>query len=130
MVVKMKEKTIELLKALGFNVGTDDEVLLDFFCHQTENEICDYCNIKVIPDALFECAVENVCGKFLHAQLAIGNIEQISTSKPLVKAVAVGDINVSFADGEQSDFDKILSLANRLLISGKERWICYRRLSW
>ena len=67
------------------------EQTLDFACDLVIEEICNYCNLREVPDQLLHTAVMMVRGLYNSTQL---DAEQM---QPVVKGVSRGDTSYSFA---------------------------------
>ncbi len=64
---------------------------LDFACDLVIEEICNYCNLREVPNQLLNTAVMMVRGLHNSAQL---DAEQM---QPVVKGVSRGDMSYSFS---------------------------------
>ena len=70
------------------------------------------------------------CGELLFAkkqtgQLEIGDLDLTGA----ISSIKEGDTQVNF-NGDESDSDKVDSLLNYFLNSGKGELVCYRKIRW
>lgn len=120
----------ERLASMGYTCVAEDDVAIGFAIGKVENYIQTECNISELPDGLFHVAVDMVCGEFLQAkkatgQLNIGNLDLTGA----ITSIKEGDTQVSF-DSNESDSNKLDLLINSLKNGAKGELVCYRKLRW
>lgn len=132
--INLSESFIEMvlnrLDLFGYEIKDSDAWMIGFAMQKVENTIKNECNISGIPDGLIHTAVDMSCGEFLFAkkqtgQLEVGDLDLIGA----VSSIKEGDTQVNF-NNDESDSDKIDSLLNYLLNSGKGELVCYRKIRW
>lgn len=124
------EAVLKRLDSFGYEIKESDAWMMGFAMQKVENTIKNECNISEIPDGLFHTAADMSCGEFLFAkkqtgQLEIGDLDLTGA----ISSIKEGDTQVNF-NGDESDSDKVDSLLNYLLNSGKGELVCYRKIRW
>ena len=124
------EEVLKRLDYFGYKIKESDAWVIGFAMQKVKNTIENECNISEIPDGLFHMAVDMSCGEFLlnkkqTGQLELGDLDLTGA----VSSIKEGDTQVNFNDDE-SDSDKVDSLLNYLLNSGKGELVCYRKIRW
>lgn len=137
----LKDDVVLRLGSLGYTVAAEDDWAVDFCISKTERHIKNFCNITVIPDALYEVEIDMVCGEFLLAKNAttdllsdLGNGEGIITTSA-VQNVALGDTRVEFAtdsssEAYQSPEHRLSDLIDYYLNGCSSCLVAFRRLRW
>lgn len=124
------ETVLERLVSFGYNSKEGDAWVICFSMQKIENYIKNYCNVASVPDGLFNIAVDMVCGDFLFTQKNTGNLELTDLDLDgAISSIKEGDTQVNF-NGDESDSDKVDSLLNYFLNSGKGELVCYRKIRW
>lgn len=115
------------LGCLGYTVTDEDSDSIDLCISETEEYICCFCNISVIPLELYNTAVDICCGSFLKLKYSIGELEGYNLGGAL-ESITEGDISISYTGSISSDvlFDELIK---RLMDKDKEL-IGFRRLKW
>ena len=74
--------------------------------------------------------VGRVCGEYLQAAFAAGklDLENLDLTNA-VQSVSEGDTSVTFAS-DSSDSARLTALINRLLSTGEDDLLCFRKLRW
>lgn len=124
------ESVLERLDSFGYEVKDSDAWMIGFSMQKVQNSIFNDCNISEIPDGLLHIAVDMACGEFLLAKKQSGQLELGSLDLTgAVSSIKEGDTQVNF-NNDESDSDKVDSLLNHLLNSGKGELVCYRKIRW
>lgn len=128
----MRDKAIDLLKALGVT-GADSDPLLDFVIQSVTDTIQNATNQPAIPDGLVSAAVYNVVGQYLNFTKNAGklNMDAVDLDGG-VKQIQEGDTNVVFAigEGDMTPEGRLEQLISWLINYGRDQYNRYRRLSW
>lgn len=125
----MLEKVKERLKILGYEATDNDSVALTFALNKAGSAIKNLCNLYEIPEELEHVLTERSCGEFLLVLSQTNRLPESFSAETAIKSVKLGDADVSFAEGQSSDY-KISMLINHLLDQGSEELLCYRKLKW
>lgn len=126
----MKERAIMLLRTFGILLSARDMDLIDLLSDDVEEKIKNFCNVSQVPKGLINSAADNVCGAFIRRKLLTGELEGVNADEAAVKSYTAGDISVTFEDGINTAAQRFGRLADKLENSGKDRWVCFRRLRW
>ena len=126
----MKERAIMLLRTFGILLSARDMDLIDLLCDDVEEKIKNFCNVSQIPKGLINSAADNVCGAIIRRKLLAGELEGVNADEAAVKSYTAGDISVTFEDSINTAAQRFGRLADKLESSGKDRWVCFRRLRW
>lgn len=126
----MLNTVFQRLVSLGYKVEENDDWFISYVIKAVENHIKNSCNVTIIPDGLFNIAVDRVCGEFLFAkkqsgQLTIDGLDLDGA----IASISEGDTRVSFVAGA-SDDDRFNQLVNYLMTKGEGDFVCYRKLKW
>lgn len=128
----MRDKAVDLLKALGVT-GADSDPLLDFVIQSVTDTIQNATNQPAIPDGLVSAAVYNVVGQYLNFTKNAGklNMDAVDLDGG-VKQIQEGDTNVVFAigEGDMTPEGRLEQLISWLITYGRDQYNRYRRLSW
>lgn len=119
-----------LLRTFGILLSARDMDLIDLLCDEVEEKINNFCNVSQVPKGLINSAADNVCGAFIRRKLLTGELEGVNADEAAVKSYTAGDISVTFEDGINTAAQRFGRLADKLENSGKDRWVCFRRLRW
>ena len=118
------------LVSLGYKVEENDDWFISYAIQSVENHIKNSCNVTIIPDGLFNIAVDRVCGEFLFSKKQTGKLSIDGLDfDGAIASIAEGDTSVSFVAGA-SDEEKFNQLTSYLMTKGEGDFVCYRRLSW
>lgn len=119
------------LESLGYVVKSTDSWMISFTIQKVENAIKAECNVDVIPEGLYQVAIDMICGEFLFTLKNTGKLEGFDLEVAL-KSVQAGDTNVTFAVGQGSmtPEQRLDSLFSYLIKSGKGKFACYRKFKW
>lgn len=126
-----REKVVQRLKMLGYNVTADDNDQVDFELNKTLNYVKNYCNIDTIPEILDYRITDRVCADFLYYKKNSGSIEGFNYDA-VIKQIKEGDTTINYAVGQGEDtpenrFDSFVKQLER----GFDKWITpHRRLRW
>ena len=128
-------KVLKRLESFGyeFKEDTNDDWLIAFAINKVESHIKTVTNRNDIDKNLIPIAVDRVCGEFLFAKKQSGQLTELSLDlESAVKAVQIGDTNVTFAvgEGETTGEQNLNALISFLIDKGEGDLICYRKISW
>ena len=124
------EAVLKRLVSFGYELKEEDAWSVAYSTQKVENRIRNSCNIHVIPDGLYNVAVDMVCGEFLLFKKQTGKLQLADLDlNGAITQIHEGDVTIAFASG-MSDEEKFNSFLNYLLHSGEGDFVCYRRLSW
>lgn len=113
------------LAAFGYEVKDSDEKLLSFALRKAEFAVRNECNVKKVPKELKNVVEDIAAGEFLLAKKAFGELDL----DVAVERVQQGDTETVFAVGQTPE-QRLDSLIQHLLNSGREQFSCYRRVKW
>lgn len=129
----MLNDIIQRLTTLGYEYTDADEFALKFVIQKTENHIKNSCNILLIPEGLYQIAVDMACGYFLYEKKAIDadSLKGFNLDTA-IKSIQEGDTNITFAVGEGSTTNeqKLDALIDYLINYGEKHLVSYRCISW
>lgn len=130
----MREDIIERLASLGytFDEGKDGWVI-GFLIEKVTNTIKNKTNLSEIPEGLYQVVVDMVCGEFLKAKKASGDLNGFAANLDVValKQKSQGDTSVSFAvDKTMSAEERLEAVIDHLLNYGKPQFLRFRRFVW
>ena len=130
----MREDIIQRLASLGytFDEGKDGWVI-GFLIDKVNNLIKSETNQTEIPEGLYQIAVDMVCGEFLKAKKASGDLGGFSVdlNSAALKQKSQGDTSFTFAvDKTQSAEERLEVVIDHLLNYGKSQFLRFRRLVW
>lgn len=130
--IDVKTNVKRRLQSLGYTAVSSDDWVIDFIVDKVENYIRDNCNIRVIPESLFEAEVDIICGEFLSFKKNLGQLDIESLNFQTVeKSVQEGDTKVEFyVDGTMTDEQKLDALIKGLVFGGKSQFVSYRCIKW
>lgn len=122
---------LQRLESLGYTVQDADSWMICFTAQKVENHIKSSCNTTLIPDGLYQVAVDEVCGEFLFSKKQSGQLTGFDVSAA-VKQVQTGDTNITFAIGQGSmtPEQRLDSLIAYLMTRGEGDFVCYRKIKW
>ncbi|MBR5584085.1 MAG: hypothetical protein IKW21_06115 [Lachnospiraceae bacterium] len=124
------EAVLKRLVSFGYELKEEDAWTVSYSIQTVENRIRNSCNIYIIPDGLFNVAVDMVCGEFLLFKKQTGTLELANLALDgAITQIHEGDVTVAFASG-MSDEEKFNQFVNYLLHNGEGDLVCYRRLNW
>lgn len=125
------EAVLNRLVSFGYELQETDAWELCFCMMKVENHIKNTCNIKSVPEGLFQVAVDRVCGEFFNGRKASGNLVIGDLDfDGAVSSIKEGDASVNFDTGT-SDDEKFSVFLNYLMHEGEEGdLVCYRKLKW
>jgi len=130
----VREDIIERLASLGytFDEGKDGWVI-GFLIEKVTNTIKNKTNLSEIPEGLYQVVVDMVCGEFLKAKKASGDLNGFAANLDVValKQKSQGDTSVSFAvDKTMSAEERLEAVIDHLLNYGKPQFLRFRRFVW
>lgn len=129
----MLDDVIERLASFGYTVTEADSWVLTFVIEKVENHIKNSCNILIIPDGLYQIAVDMAVGNFLFQKKAVDadSLAGIDLSAA-VKQIQEGDTSVTYAIGEGSRTpeQRLDAVISWLMSYGEKDFVSYRRLVW
>lgn len=119
-----------LQRLASFGCTAPDEWAVQFCIDKAENHIKNQINRTDIPAELAEVLTDRACGEYLQAAFAAGKLELESLDLTnAVQSVSEGDTSVTFAS-DSSDSARLTALINRLLSTGEDDLLCFRKLRW
>jgi hypothetical protein len=127
------DDVISRLQSLGYTVQESDSWAITFVIDKVVNTIKNACNVKTIPEGLYQVAVDMVCGEFLLAKKGSGALQgfEMDLAQAVLKQVQEGDTNVTFGVESSLSPEQRLNAAIDYLINyGKNQFVTYRRLKW
>ena len=130
----MREDIIKRLASLGytFDEGKDGWVI-SFLIDKVTNLIKNETNLTEIPEGLYQIAVDMVCGEFLKAKKASGDLGgfDVDLDTALLQKKYQGDTSFTFAvDKINSAEERLDYLIHHLLNYGKLHFSHFRRFRW
>ncbi len=106
------------LSDMGFEVEENEEEELERAWERAETGIRNTVNCEKVPEELRFTLLDIAAGEYLLAAKS-------KTGGDGVKSVSEGDVSVTFE--EMNDTDRLI---DRLLESGREEMLSFRRLVW
>lgn len=129
----MIDDVIQRLASFGYVVTDADTFALNFVLQKVENHIKSSCNIPLIPEGLYQIAVDMVCGHFLSEKKAV-NADSLKgfNLDSAIKSIQEGDTNITFAIGEGSTTPeaRLDAFISYLITYGEKEFITYRCMKW
>jgi hypothetical protein len=130
-VILMKNDVAERLKSLGYETTANDEFALMFLISKVENTIKNECNVDGIPDGLHQIAVDMVCGEFLQAKQANGQLDESEiNTEAAIKSIKEGDTQITYAIPDGGGSGSLDALINYLMNYGRSQFITFRKFRW
>lgn len=119
-----------LKRLASFGCTAPDEWAVQFCIGKAENHIRNQINRADIPAELAEVLIDRACGEYLQSAYAAGklDLENLDLTNA-VQSVSEGDTSVTFAS-DSSDSARLTVLINRLLSTGEDDLLCFRKLRW
>lgn len=117
------------LTHLGYTTFDDKtRWMIDFAISKIENHIKTVANIELIPAALYEIEIDQICGTFLSDMKATKQLTNYDFDQ-IVKQVQVGDTSTTFMDAQSPEviFDRFVS---KLIVTGESDIVKFRKLVW
>lgn len=128
--VEQIESVLQRLVSFGYTPTKDDVFTIAFSIQKVQHHIQNETNQKIIPDGLFEVAVDMVCGEVLNVLYLSGKLELDNLDfGGIVNSVTEGDTSVSF-DASGQDDDKIKQFILWLTEGKGCDFLCYRKMRW
>lgn len=134
----MLEDVTARLESLGYTVIEADSMVLQFIITKVENNIKTQCGVYdsetesiIVPDGLYNIAVDMVAGEFLFNKKAIGQLTGFDISAA-VKQIQEGDTSVTYAigSGDKTPEQRLDELIFYLMERGKGSFASYRSFQW
>lgn len=129
MVGKVKER----LKSIGYECKANDGCNLEFCIGKVSDTIRNECNVREIPEALENIAVDMAVGEFLRTKKTFSpeDLEMLDLSVQ-VKQIQMGDTNTVFGTGQGSltPEQRLDAVINHFLNCGKGEFSSFRKLRW
>lgn len=126
------KKIQQLLKAYNVELKETDESLIFMLVEEVEEEIKNFCNIKLVPQELHTVVVRRVCGHFLDIKgWATKDLSQNESQEDYgeIKAMTLGDYRMEIDTGIDKEKLKIKAKeVESLKKYGNEMLYKYRRL--
>ena len=119
---------VERLKSLSYDVTEQDKYAISFTIQKVENKIKSYCNIEEIPEELLQKEIDMICGEYLlDIENTVGLEGKIDMES--ISSISIGNIDVSFQNGNTTKDDKIQKFLETLT-EGYKDLVCYRQIKW
>lgn len=129
----MTNDIIQRLASFGYEVTNADEFALRFIVQKVENHIKNSCNTPLIPEGLYQIAVDMACGYFLSEKKAVSadSLKGFDLDSA-VKSIQEGDTNITFAIGEGSKTpeQRLDAFISYLMTYGEKEFVSYRCMLW
>ncbi|MDO4299918.1 MAG: hypothetical protein Q4D26_00815 [Clostridia bacterium] len=115
------------LKSLGYTVSDEDADSIDYCINESEEYICNFCNIKHIPLELYNTAVDMSCGSFLKIKNSMNELENYNLGGA-IESITEGDISISYTNGISRDvlFEELI----KRLSNKDSQLIGFRKIKW
>ena len=130
----MKEDIVKRLASLGYTFGElKDGWVIGFLIEKVTNLIKNETNQTEIPEGLYQIAVDMVCGEFLKAKKASGDLGGfvVDLNSAALKQKSQGDTSFTFAvDQINSAEERLEAVIVYLLNYGKPQLLRFRRFLW
>lgn len=124
------EAVLMRLESFGVTVTEDDSYMVAFSIRYAYNTIFNFCNIKTIPDGLYNIAVDMACGEYMDTLKGMCRLKLNSVDlNGAISQIKEGDTTISF-DASTSDEQKLNAFINHLLNGRKGDLVCYRKMRW
>lgn len=121
------DNVINRLNALGFVTNNGDKYSIEYCISDTEEFICNFCNIDEIPEALKNTAIKYATGLFLKNKLSSGKgFDGFDVRTDGVSSISEGDTSISYDTSKTSYTENLIN--NMLDI--KVKLIPFRKLRW
>jgi len=130
----VKEDIVKRLTSLGYTFNADkDGWVIGFVIDKVTNLIKNETNLAEIPEGLYQIAVDMICGEFLKAKKASGDLGGfvIDLNTAALQKESQGDTSFSWAvDKTQSAEERLDALIEHLLNYGRPQFLRFRRFLW
>ena len=130
----MRDDIILRLASLGYTFNEEkDGWVIGFIIDKVTNQIKNETNLTQIPEGLYQIAVDMVCGEFLKAKKASGDLDNfdVDLNVALLSKETQGDTSFSWAiDKTLSAEERLNYLIDHLLNYGKPQFLAFRRFKW
>ena len=124
---------IQRLASFGYEITDADEFALRFIIEKVENHIKHSCNTPLVPEGLYQIAVDMACGYFLSEKKAV-NVDSLKCFNldSAIKSIQEGDTNITFAIGEgsQTPEARLDAFISYLVNYGEKEFVTYRCMKW
>lgn len=118
------------LKQLEYEVKESDETALFFCISRVEEHIKNVCNVEEVPEELHYKSIDMVCGEFLKAKLATGELEGYTIAdNRLIKTISEGDTTITYQDSSTDSYTELNEFVNGLATASSDLY-CFRKLRW
>lgn len=126
----MRDDVIEYLATLGYEVGENDKVLIEYTEKTVLQYILNFCNLSELPDELYYTALEMIVGNFLNTKWTTGSLDlgDLDLSAP-VSSIKEGDTQVSYSTGTTDNATMLKTFIQRVT-NCDEQLVAFRRLRW
>lgn len=127
--------TIDNIKArltsFGYTLQDSDDSIIPFCMEKVRSYIKNEVNWQDVPEGLQHMAIDMVCGEFLQAKKtwAPADLSTLDLDRA-VKQITTGDTSTTFADGSQTDEQRLDSFINALLHCADGQFSAFRRIRW
>ena len=120
------------LGQFGYEVTTNDEIILNFIMPKVEAEVKRDCNISLIPSDIDPIIIDMVRGEFLFEKKNLSPNDFFIDFSSESKSVTEGDTKVDFAigQGDLTNEARIDKLIDHLRNGNKDIFNSLRCLSW
>lgn len=118
------------LKQLGYEIKEGDETAILFCISRVEEHIKNVCNVSAAPEELYYKSIDMVCGEFLKAKLATGELEGYSVAdNRLIKTISEGDTTVTYQDTKTDGYTALSDFVGGLAVDDSELY-SFRKMRW
>lgn len=119
------------LQSFGYKVKDTDGAIISFCMEKVRSYIKNEVNWQDIPEGLQHAAIDMVCGEFLQTKKAWApdDLSALDLNQA-VKQISTGDTTTVFADGSQTDEQRLDTFITALLHSADGQYSVFRRLRW
>jgi len=130
----VREDIIKRLEWLGYTFyKSKDGWVIGFIIDKVTNTIKNETNQSEVPEELYQIFIDMVCGEFLKAKKASGDLDgfDIDLAVVMLQKETQGDTSFSWAvDKALSDEQRLDYLIEYLLNYGKSQFLGFRRFKW
>jgi len=118
------------LESFGYAVTDADAWVLDFIIKKVENHIKNQCNTSIVPEGLYQIAVDMAVGEFLLGKKNIGQLTGFDLDAA-IKSIQEGDTNITYAfgNGSMTPEERLNQLIDYLMHPEAD-FVSYRCLKW
>lgn len=120
---------ISKLKFLGVENLEEDTFIVAYSIKKVDSYIKSICNIDYYPKEVETIVVDRVCGEVLSTLKVTNNLGYNFDRSLALKSVKMGDTDITYIDSMSND-EKLDIMIAKLINTGEEELLCYRKLKW